>query len=210
MEYNSFYGGRRGASFIIAKSFRLIDESKLDQYEDYIEEEIQDTEKYPGGRAQWIQENVMAVAFRQGGLYKTVNYDEYVIIDTFNKNDNDNGKVYRRGYNYANDPNELGGAEYIGQIVGPAGLGPHLQLDTLEEIQRRWDEADPSERLHYRTDSGVYNVTNESIYPGKEGDTFNDDIEWKYISMRDAKSLETTTYIGFKIPYTVIDYEAEW
>ena len=37
MEYNSFYGGRRGASFIIAKSFRLINEEKLSLYEKYIE-----------------------------------------------------------------------------------------------------------------------------------------------------------------------------
>jgi len=46
-----------------------------------------------------------------------VNYGEYVIIDTFDKNNPDNGKVFRRGINTG----DLGGAEYIGQIVGPQG-----------------------------------------------------------------------------------------
>ena len=93
MEYNSFYGGRRGASFIIAKSFKTEEE--------------------------------MIKEFAKGGQYKAVNYDEYVIIDTENKNDITNGKIYRRGYDYTND---MGGAEYIGQIVGPAGLGPHAEI----------------------------------------------------------------------------------
>ena len=61
MEYNSFYGGRRGASFIIVKRYSTIAE--------------------------------MIAAFSQGGDYKTVNYDEYVLIDTENKNDKDNGKI---------------------------------------------------------------------------------------------------------------------
>ena len=77
MEYNSFYGGRRGASFVIVKNYPSIAE--------------------------------MVKAFRQGGSYKVVNYDEYVLIDTVNKNDKDNGKIYRRGYDYNND---LGGAIY--------------------------------------------------------------------------------------------------
>ena len=53
MEYNSFYGGRRGASFIITKSYKTIAE--------------------------------MVTAFKQGGAYKVVDYDDYVLIDTVNK-----------------------------------------------------------------------------------------------------------------------------
>jgi hypothetical protein len=68
MEYNSFYGGRRGASFIIIK-----------QYPDI---------------------PTMTKDFRQGGLFTTVNYDEYVIINCVNKNHPDNGKIFRRGYDY--------------------------------------------------------------------------------------------------------------
>ena len=76
MEYNSFYGGRRGASFIIVKEYESI--------------------------------AAMIECFQQGGAYRTVNYDEYVLINTVNLNDKDNGKVFRRGYEYNN---EMGGAE---------------------------------------------------------------------------------------------------
>ena len=71
----SFYGGRRGASFIIAARFN--------------------------------SEAEMIAAFKQGGNYTAVNYDEFVIIDTPNKNDKDNGKIYRRGYNYQDNLEEL-------------------------------------------------------------------------------------------------------
>ena len=94
MDFSSFYGGRRGASFVLVKRYSSIQE--------------------------------MITAFKQGGDYKDVNYDEYVMIDTSNKNSVDNGKVYRRGYDYTND---LGGAEYIGQIQGPVGYAPHLNLE---------------------------------------------------------------------------------
>ena len=55
MEYNSFYGGRRGASFIIVKEYESI--------------------------------AAMIECFQQGGAYRTVNYDEYVLINTVNLND---------------------------------------------------------------------------------------------------------------------------
>ena len=101
MEYNSFYGGRRGASFVIVKRFSTIKE--------------------------------MVAAFQQGGGYKTVNYDEYVLIDTTNKNDKDNGKIYRRGYDYNNS---MGGAIFEGQIVGPSGPAPHTIMTTIDEVDK--------------------------------------------------------------------------
>ena len=70
--------------------------------------------------------------FKKGEQYTEVNYGEYVIIDTENKNDPDNGKVYRRGYDYSNDS---GGAIYIGQIVGPSGLAPALELKNYGKVK---------------------------------------------------------------------------
>ena len=173
MEYNSFYGGRRGASFVIAKRYSTIAE--------------------------------MVAAFSQGGNYKTVNYDEYVLIDTENKNNKDNGKIYRRGYEYNNS---MGGAIYEGQIVGPAGMAPHTEMHTIaevEQIQRR-------EGFEYRRGSGSYNATNNNLVPGKYNEAgsgvvkYNDTISWAYCSVRDENSHESTAHIGFKFPYTVIDY----
>jgi hypothetical protein len=55
----------------------------------------------------------MVELFQQGGSYNTVNYGEYVVIDTI-VNDNhygnpENGIIYRRGLNYTEifNPNNL-------------------------------------------------------------------------------------------------------
>ena len=173
MEYNSFYGGRRGASFVIAKRYSTIAE--------------------------------MVAAFSQGGDYKTVNYDEYVLIDTENKNNPDNGKIYRRGYEYNNS---MGGAIYEGQIVGPAGLAPHTEMHTVDEVEQIQERED----FTYRRGSGEYSPVGGNIIPGKyvEPGTgiikYNDKISWAYCSVRDMNSHESTAHIGFKFPYTVIDY----
>ena len=173
MEYNSFYGGRRGASFVIVKRYSTIAE--------------------------------MVAAFSQGGDYNTVNYDEYVLIDTENKNNPDNGKIYRRGYEYNNS---MGGAIYEGQIVGPAGLAPHTEMHTIGEVEQIQER----EGYEYRRGQGSYGPTDENLIPGKyiEAGTgiikYNDEILWKYCSVRDVNSHESTAHIGFKFPYTVIDY----
>ena len=175
MEYNSFYGGRRGASFVIAKRYSTIAE--------------------------------MVAAFSRGGDYKTVNYDEYVLIDTENKNNPDNGKIYRRGYEYNNS---MGGAIYEGQIVGPAGLAPHTEMHTIDEVE----QIEQREDFTYRRGSGEYSPVGGNIIPGKyvEPGTgiikYNDKISWAYCSVRDMNSHESTAHIGFKFPYTVIDYTA--
>lgn len=78
----------------------------------------------------------MVTLFQQGGQYTTVNFGEYVIIDTTNKNDSDNGRLYRRGFDYL-QPIDLtkkeepgAGAIYIGQIRGPSGGAPALVAST--------------------------------------------------------------------------------
>lgn len=176
MEYNSFYGGRRGASFVIVKRYSTIAE--------------------------------MIAAFSQGGDYKIVNYDEYVLIDTENKNNPDNGKIYRRGYEYNNT---MGGAIYEGQIVGPAGLAPHTEMHTIDEVEQIQERED----FTYRRGNGSYNPVGGNLIPGKyvEPGTgnvkYNDAISWAYCSVRDMDSHESTAHIGFKFPYTVIDYTTE-
>lgn len=71
MEYNSFFGGRRGTPFIIKRSFESIKQ--------------------------------MVEQFKKGYDYQEVNFEEYVIINTNNKDNPDNGKVYRRDTDYSND-----------------------------------------------------------------------------------------------------------
>lgn len=233
MEYNSFYGGRRGASFVIVKKYRCIQEPAEDNenMNRVIRVDLGYTDMTKpisaADRNKWLAEHCMVTGFSQGGAYKTVNYDEYVIIDTLNLNDADNGKIFRRGYDYNNS---MGGAEYIGQIVGPAGMSPHVEMKTIAEVDKiihkdgltkvegkdnEYVEKDESgaDKYYYRTSTGEY-APLENLIPGKYWDEdgneqFNDEIKYLACSVMDCDSHETTVHIGFKIPYQVQEYTAE-
>ena len=171
MEYTSFYGGRRGASFVIVKSYPNVAE--------------------------------MVAEFSKGGAYRAVNYDEYVLIDTVDKNDIDNGKIYRRGYEYNNDE---GGAVYIGQIVGPTGPAPQVEMKTYKEVEDEYADrgpVDPETGDEYRKSKGEYAPT-ENLVPGQ----YNDAIQWVACSIRDKHSNQSTVHVGFIFPYMVTQWTA--
>ena len=136
----------------------------------------------------------MVSNFTQGDHYTEVNYGEYVIIDTENKNDPDNGKVYRRGYDYSNDS---GGAIYIGQIVGPSGLAPALELKNYSEIQTATEGMSSADHLT----KGELTINNKDLVSGKD----NDSIKWISYTDRNEENTDAVAYIGFQIPYTYID-----
>lgn len=140
----------------------------------------------------------MVSNFRLGPDYTEVHYDEHVIINTVNKNDPDNGKIYRRGYDYGN---LQGGAEYIGTIVGPAGKAPELVMTTVEDVEDIHEEAE-----HDRYSSDSYTVTNGSLVPGKDGNSYNDAISWAMCSIRNENDEDCTAYLGFVFPYLVTEY----
>lgn len=143
----------------------------------------------------------MVQCFEQGvSSTSEVNYGEYVIIDTIarmkNKNDVDNGKVYRRGMNFQN---ELGGAEYIGQIVGPQGETPEVDVVSYDDIL--------SILLHKE---GSY-VPDKDVIPGRYVDEdgeehFVDEIKYAYGTMRDAAGNIIGCEIGFKVPTLIQDF----
>ena len=143
--------------------------------------------------------NAMKIQFKKGPSYTEVHYDEYVLIDTEDKNSAENGCIYKRGYDYIN---EMGGAEYVGRIVGPAGPAPNLALTTDTTIPSTVDN-DALKK------TGSYSVESGNLVPGKQGNNFNDEIKWISYSIKDANSTESTAYIGFKIPYMVFDISAQ-
>ena len=116
---NSFYGGRQGHSFIISKVYKSIEE----MVEDF------------------------------GNANCLVGFDEYVLINTENRSLPENGDIYKRGYDLngtirsynhimSGEDSEYGtyelksnGAEFIGNIVGPAGPAPTLVFKTFNEIE---------------------------------------------------------------------------
>lgn len=188
----SFYGGRPGNSFVIVTTYRSIDD--------------------------------MVAAFQQGPAYTAVHYDEYVMINAANKNDPHNGELYRRGYDFTND---MGGAEFVGTIAGPAGPAPILELTSIEEIENK--EVEENIQVHsgegtytpipgkFETDvratrvdpetGQVIEITDQKNNPVYESG-YNDKIQWKYCSIRDENGEDTTVYVGFAIPYPVIDFDS--
>lgn len=83
--------------------------------------------------------NEMVKNFKTGNEFTDVWYGEYCIIDTPNKNDKDNGKIYRRGM-LSSINAVLGGAEYIGQIVGPSSGTPFFKFGSLKGVLEHSNE----------------------------------------------------------------------
>lgn len=200
----SFYGGKPGVSYRIVEHFDSI-------YD-------------------------MVLNFQQGGSYNKVNYGEYVIIDTIvnnnQKNNPENGIIYRRGLDYTEvfNPNDLdyinenhsvaredlenseeenpsrryysisldidnneiitfnselyrsnfqafvtnpgGGAEYIGQIVGPEGDSPELSILDWSNFIREYngsasEEIKGSFQVSPPAGASFYNGEGEIISQGK-------------------------------------------
>lgn len=145
----------------------------------------------------------MANAFKQGPSYTEVHYNEHVLINTPNRNDEDNGKIFRRGYNYQND---MGGAEYIGTIVGPAGPAPNLKIGDFSYLQGEKNNIDSS-LISDETEIEQWG-NGSGLVPGKDGNNYNDTIKWKSFIVKENGNSETTAYIGFEIPYPVIEFQA--
>lgn len=220
---NSFYGGRRGASFVIVKNY--------------------------------VDVLSMTKDFSLGNDFTEVKFDEYVLINNPRKNHPDNGKIFRRGYDYNSnrtlssvtllykkvtngnegeswvryEPNELNeevykglssqnnkfeiesvpayGAEYVGCIVGPAGKAPLLSIGSYEQAYDKNADAG----LETRKGQGSYspNGNNPGLIPGKDGNEYHDSIEWAYASIRnDNYGDDTQAFIGFKFPYLVTEMQA--
>lgn len=166
----SFYGGKAGTPFVIAKSYDSV--------------------------------NAMIADFTKGPALTAVQYGEHVIINTEDKNNSNNGALYRRGYDYNNS---MGGAIYVGTIVGPSGKAPMFELTTIENIK----EITFKDSDEVRQGEGAWNISNKSLVPGKADSEFNDDIAWSYITIRDQHGTDTTAWVGIKIPYHVIEMDAQ-
>lgn len=235
--FESFYGGRQGASFVIVKRFDGLDIEENSLYRvgwyakdanDYfyvplIEKTADNYADYPGWGS--IPKDGVTTVTSQSGVVSTpleveyaegmkqcfekggataseVGYGEYVIIDTIfglgEQSNPDNGKVYRRGMNYDED---LGGAEYIGQIVGPRGKSPELDMTTIEDIL---SHTGSQVREYDMTDGDAEDGIVPGKYLTKSGNiAYNDEITYGWTSVRDDHGNVTGALIGFTFPYLV-------
>lgn len=147
----SFYGGRKGESLIIVKSFDSI--------------------------------NSMNAFFNEGAnTLREVGYGEHVIINTVNRSNPENGKLFRRGFE---------GAELVAQIVGPQGPAPETEIVDYNSLSN-YDG------------SGSWSLAN-NLVSGKT----NDDIKYRWMNVEDEFGNYIGMQIGFKIPYTAFDFESE-
>lgn len=185
-------------------------------------------------KARFQSVDEMIKAFKGGGNYTNVWYGELCIIDTPNKNDKDNGKIYKRGLDYQNS---MGGAVYIGQIVGPSSGTPYFQLNTINEVNYQatsklneneykryptgYKEDSNGHVIGYETSDGsdgkplakfpFSKAHDMSLVPGKyieDGKTkYRDEITWTWCNIRkDNADADSWFYVGFEFPYTVTDF----
>lgn len=156
----------------------------------------------------------MRQCFAKGGASTSeVNYGEYVIIDTIaglgEYSNPDNGKVYRRGMNYDYNAitNPLCGAEYIGQVLGPQGATPELEMDTVQTVL----EHPESSFREYTPQEGD---SEDGIVPGRYFDNnvekYNDTIDYAWATVRDNNGNITGAMIGFTFPYLIPEVSGSW
>ena len=191
MALESFYGGRQGVSPVIKTRFEFItkkDEAYqaklntenqiltdwekhiLKHYNKFSEEwKVENEDKYimPIWTSEFLDLFVMDEQFKKVD-YTDVWYDELCIIDTPNKMNPNNGKIFKRTLKrYQNPP--LTGisderalyAEYVGQIVGPSGGVPNLVFGNLDDVRK-----DAAGRYIYNGNEKYYNVENwDYLYP---------------------------------------------
>lgn len=148
----------------------------------------------------------MATEFAKGPSYKDVNFDEYVLINTVNKNNPENGQIFKRGFDYkttekiksykeAGSASNIGkvyaetavvsgGAIYVGTMVGPAGRAPMLHFGQYEDVKDSQEVASKTltelglEYSENLTDVDVLAKLNE-LYPNGTN-IYGDDLTRDY------------------------------
>lgn len=216
MSLESFYGGKQGISPVIKNSFQYVDTNDP-AYLAAIS---------AGASVSELASKTMDVMLSNSN-YEDVWYNELCIIDTVNKNNKNNGKIYRRTLKGRGDtdlPNRS--AEYLGQIVGPAGSNPSMVFGDLALINNKiHDDYSVNEDTYIswpNSASSISNVKPETgvnpyvfdgtagnmLVPGKDGDTYNDNIKYTWFNILDNTTESPTqsiVYLGFEIPYPSLD-----
>lgn len=146
---DSFYGGKPGISFIIKDKFDSIEDMEFCFQYGYYPNKNNSTDI-----AEWTPDNTKP--------YDKIWYNEYCIIDTPNKNNIHNGKVFRRTAMHAATSDGRQYSEYVGQIVGPAGGIPYVELENINTLKVNFNSITPANGgIYYKNSMGTYT----SAYP---------------------------------------------
>ena len=224
MSLESFYGGKQGISPVIKNSFEFID----------VNDPAYQAASASGRTETELAPLTMDICFSNID-YKDVWYDELCIIDTINKNNPNNGKIFRRTLKKAGDTGVNLCAEYIGRIVGPAGTSPFFSFGNLSSVsaQGTTEKIDlaPEMQVSYPVDESgnissaktdetgnpininpsiqTASIETNMLVPGKTSNgEYNDNIRYTWLNvLDDTREIPTRSivYMGFEIPYPVLE-----
>ena len=176
----------------------------------------------------------MVEDFSQGDNFLQVRYDEYVIINSYNKNCSDNGKIFRRGYDYNSDrqisyskpykmvdgeeeqiPREEyteEGLKYAFYKTAYINAGGAIQIATIVGPQGKSPilTLKPYEDFPSNQENSNLELTSSGeISIDNESlvsGRNNDKILWKSHSRIDDQRDQGIAQVGLQIPYPVIDF----
>ena len=155
MALESFYGGKPGISPVIRNSFKYINDqdpaykakrgtttpvSKLSNREKAL---LSITDSETELFVEWNDDNLAYFTMDKcfcNPNYRDVWYNELCIIDTENKMNPNNGKLFRRTLKRLDTVLNSGDttyAEYIGQIVGPSGGVPNIRFGSIDDMRKQ-------------------------------------------------------------------------
>lgn len=155
MALESFYGGKQGVSPVIKARFKYVNiedpayqgrlntETHLTKEEQIWLNDALNASYNEGDSITWTAEYLKP--FTMDECLKDINYTdvwygELCIIDTDNKMNPNNGKLYRRTLKQSDNKfvntEDTRYAEYIGQIVGPSGGIPQFDFGSLD-VERK-------------------------------------------------------------------------
>ena len=227
---DSFYAGKPGVSFVLKGRFAYISPDK-DTYQAALTELIAEGKTQDEAIAE-LKPQTMTECFSDVN-YKDIWFNEFCIIDTKNKSDKDNGKVFRRTMKGPSDETHIGGvSEYIGQIVGPAGLAPLYEIADVATTHQRWEDTNVKSNdfiEYYGTDDQKHNAkpiedvdlkvfeTGKAgairLVPGHTPDNtpsgYVDALKYnwyQFINGGSEDGMPARIYVGMDFPY----YEAEF
>ena len=235
LSLESFYGGKQGVSPVVKARFKYVSSSYTLIDPEGSQEDL-NNRKYvdPAYGAKIKQEKiplkteVMDDCFADVS-YEDVWYGQLAIIDTTNKRNPNNGKLFRRVLPRTENEVEEGGTlhgEYIGRIVGPSEGYPKIRLGSIKNIKnqiskdRNESASDRAIEYSFPTKDGIVDTDNfEKVAPAdleanKENNQLisgldNNSIHYSWVNVRnniDDENQESYVYLGFQIPYTYFDF----
>ena len=175
----SYYGGIPGYSFYITKTY----ETFADLQADF------NTASCP------VHYGEYALVSAEGRRLQNGHYEAPQPPDFYKRRNIDNGQLYMR----AND----GKPEYIGNITGPTGVTPFVNVKDYAQVQTDYKAVSPENRGYATTADGTI-------------DTFaatatDDDIAWYTVNLdipdpADPRKVISTVEIGLRIPYPTFEF----